>query len=105
MGFEFIFAQRHETAILQFELSRQPLSLSRSKTHPIVKRSRTRSDTKNASSGTLGYPNPVQLVTKRLRASEGHSPRPIPPHPRVGGPAAATIKKTFTLRVLADQLD
>nr|DAO89043.1 MAG TPA: hypothetical protein [Caudoviricetes sp.] len=40
-----------------------------------------------------------------MRASEGHYPRPVPPRPRVGGPAAATIKKTFTLRVLADQLD
>lgn len=105
MGFEFIFAQRHETTILPFGLSRQPLSLGGSKTHPIVKRSRTRSDTKISSRGTLGYPNPVHLATERLRASEGHSPRPIPPHPRVGGPAAATIKKTFTLRVLGDQLD
>lgn len=59
VGFEFIFTQRHETAILPFELSRQPLSLSGTKTHPIVKRSKTHFDAKISSRGTLGYPSPV----------------------------------------------
>nr|DAO89044.1 MAG TPA: hypothetical protein [Caudoviricetes sp.] len=59
MGFEFIFTQLHETAILSFELSRQPLSLGGTKTHPTVKRSKTHFDAKIFSRGTLGYPNPV----------------------------------------------